>query len=335
MRGVARGVPRRSVIKWCFEPDRPRSVGFGPVFAPPLFAGVCDESITARDQSSFPARWSLTSRTSSTWSNTRARCHSRRRFQQVIPLQPNSAGTYSQGMPVRKTNTMPVRAALSGARGRPPHSLGVCLGRTGSKTVQSSSSTSSRAMLAPGEKRAEVPGAAAQAARSTVFLGALSHVPRVNIQAPPSTTVTGCLAGLARGAPRSFASCNVGQPPMSSLSRASAQRGPRERRPRKRADHPVEQLDEPASADCRWVRSWPQRALRHEAHSTSKPCHKALISGPRVTIMDNCPALPTSELRATLRLDSASGTGAGAGPVGPGRGARRGPRRLSAGHVSR
>jgi hypothetical protein len=57
---------------------------------------------------------------------------SRSRRQQVIPLpQPISWGRYSQGMPVFSTNKIPVSAARSGTRGRPPFGLGGSGGSNG------------------------------------------------------------------------------------------------------------------------------------------------------------------------------------------------------------
>ena len=68
--------------------------------------------------------WSVCSnRFSSRWCkfcHTPAWCHSHRRRQQVIPLpHPISCGSISHGMPLFKTNKMPVKAARSERRGRP------------------------------------------------------------------------------------------------------------------------------------------------------------------------------------------------------------------------
>lgn len=111
----------------------------------PLFAGACAESTAARDQSIAPARWS---RSSSRWCmrlQTPACCQSRKRFQQVMPLQPSSCGRSCQGMPVRRTNTMPVKATRSGVLGRPRRDRRCGLGSSGSISAQSSSSISRRA----------------------------------------------------------------------------------------------------------------------------------------------------------------------------------------------
>jgi hypothetical protein len=119
--------------------------GVGAGCCAPLFAGACAESTDARDQSIAPACWSRSSRRWCTRRQTPARCHSRKRFQQVMPLQPSSCGRSSQGMPVRRTNTMPVNATRSGVLGRPLRERQGCLGSSGSISAHSSSSMSRRA----------------------------------------------------------------------------------------------------------------------------------------------------------------------------------------------
>jgi hypothetical protein len=82
----------------------------------------------------------LSSRISQTLSHTPASCQSFNRRQQVMPQpQPNSCGKYSQGQPVRAMNSMPVSAARSGTRGRPPLGLGLCGGSKGSMIDHNSS----------------------------------------------------------------------------------------------------------------------------------------------------------------------------------------------------
>jgi hypothetical protein len=91
-------------------------------------------------QSIVSASPSLSSRISQTFSHTPARCQSRSRRQQVIPQpHPSSWGKYSQGQPVRATNRMPVSAARSGTRGRPPLGLGLCGGSKDSISNHNSS----------------------------------------------------------------------------------------------------------------------------------------------------------------------------------------------------
>ncbi len=117
------------------------------VFAP-LLAATLAESSQARDQSSLSAS---AKRCSSVWcrrSHTPACCQSRSRRQQVIPLpQPSSWGKSSQPMPLFRTNRMPVKAARSLMRGRPPLGLGDAGGSSGATTAHSSSLT--RGLLIP------------------------------------------------------------------------------------------------------------------------------------------------------------------------------------------
>ena len=59
-------------------------------------------------------------------------CQACRRRQQLMPLpQPSSRGRYSQGKPALRTNRMPVKAARSSMRGRPPLGEGRCAGSKG------------------------------------------------------------------------------------------------------------------------------------------------------------------------------------------------------------
>jgi hypothetical protein len=101
------------------------------LLAPPL-ARTCELSTTARDQSIWPASWSSSS---SIWCRrfqTPASFHSCNRRQQVMPEpQPISWGRSSHGIPVFKTNRIPVSAARSGTRGRPV-SCGSRSGKIGS-----------------------------------------------------------------------------------------------------------------------------------------------------------------------------------------------------------
>ena len=128
---------------------RPAPVGRirAGLFAP-LFAGILAESSAARDQSMRPR---LPRRSSSRrWrrSHTPARCHSRSRRQQVLPLpQPNSFGRACQGQPVLSTNRMPVSAARSETRGRPPFGLGGSAGSSGAMRVQRPSGRSGALIL--------------------------------------------------------------------------------------------------------------------------------------------------------------------------------------------
>jgi len=78
-------------------------------------------STIARDQSIWSQRASQSSSPMWIRSHTLARCQSRRRLQHVIPdPHPSSWGSICQGMPLRRTKTMPVRHPRSETRGRPP-----------------------------------------------------------------------------------------------------------------------------------------------------------------------------------------------------------------------
>jgi len=135
-------------------PLRPRFATVGRVRADrlvrtaPLFAGMLDASRLARDQSIRSAAPSRSSTARCRRCHTPACCHSRKRRQQVTPLpQPSSWGKYSQGSPVLSTKRMPVSAARSGMRGRPPLGLGGSGGSSGAMTSQSASLTSGLAMF--------------------------------------------------------------------------------------------------------------------------------------------------------------------------------------------
>ena len=121
--------------------------GVGAGCCTPLFAGACAESTEARDQSIAPACWSRSSRRWCTRCQTPACCQSRKRFQHVMPLQPSSCGRSSQGVPVRRTKTMPASATRSGVLGRPLRDLRCGLGSSGSISAHSPSSTSRRGIL--------------------------------------------------------------------------------------------------------------------------------------------------------------------------------------------
>jgi hypothetical protein len=114
----------------------------------PLFAGTSRLSRHARDQSIWSAIPRRSSRTWCSRSQTPARCQSRSRRQQVTPLpQPSSRGSRSHGIPLRSTKRMPVSAARSGTRGRPPFGLGRSGGSSGA--IRSHNSSLTRGLLMP------------------------------------------------------------------------------------------------------------------------------------------------------------------------------------------
>src|SRR5215218_9234163 len=81
------------------------------LLAPPG-AGTLDESKDALSQLIWSASPKRSRSLRCNRSHTPASCHSFRRRQQVMPEpQPISWGSISQGMPLFKTNRMPVRAA--------------------------------------------------------------------------------------------------------------------------------------------------------------------------------------------------------------------------------
>src|SRR5215210_5955666 len=117
-------------------------------FWSPLLAGMEAESSEARSQSMWSVSPRRSRRTRCSLSHTPASCHSLRRRQQLIPdPQPISWGSISQGIPLFRTKTMPVRAARLSMRGLPPWGLGDSAGKSGSTISQSSSLTNSLAIL--------------------------------------------------------------------------------------------------------------------------------------------------------------------------------------------
>src|SRR5215210_374083 len=112
-------------------------------FWSPLLAGMEAESSEARSQSMWSVSPKRSRRTRCSLSHTPASCHSLRRRQQLIPdPQPISWGSISQGIPLFRTKTMPVRAARLSMRGLPPWGFGGSGGRSASMVSHSSSVTS-------------------------------------------------------------------------------------------------------------------------------------------------------------------------------------------------
>ena len=80
-------------------------------------------------------------------SHTPPRCQSRTRRQHVIPdPQPSSCGSICQGMPLRRTNKMPMRHARSETRGRPPFGRRGGVGKNGSTRSHNGSGSSAAAI---------------------------------------------------------------------------------------------------------------------------------------------------------------------------------------------
>lgn len=125
-----------------------RSVSrIGTCLRPPKTARTEQLSTTALDQSIWPPRESQFNRAKWIRSQTPACCQSRKRLQHVIPdPQPISCGNISHGMPLRRTNKMPLRQARSDNRGLRPFGLGGSCGKRGSISSHKVSGISVAAM---------------------------------------------------------------------------------------------------------------------------------------------------------------------------------------------
>lgn len=111
------------------------------LFAPPG-AGTLALSSAARSQAICPASCRCCKSVRCSRPQVPACCQSRSRRQQVMPLpQPSSWGSISHGMPLFKTKRMPVNAARSAIRGRPPLGLGRSGGKSAARMAQRPSLT--------------------------------------------------------------------------------------------------------------------------------------------------------------------------------------------------
>ena len=116
------------------------------LLAPP-FARTDALSTLTRSQSIAPLRPSSSRSTSCSAVHTPSACQSRRRRQHVMPdPHPISFGSSSHWMPVFSTNRMPVSAARSSTRGRPPRGYSLAGGIKTSMRAHSSSGRSGFAM---------------------------------------------------------------------------------------------------------------------------------------------------------------------------------------------
>jgi len=115
-----------------FAPTLPSIRRIRASFLPPKTARTEPLSTTARDQSMASASRSWASSVSNTRCHTPCFCQACRRRQHVMPLpQPISWGRYSQGMPVRSTNKMPVSVRRFATGGRPLLRAGLSGGKRG------------------------------------------------------------------------------------------------------------------------------------------------------------------------------------------------------------
>ena len=106
--------------------------GIGARVRAPRGLATLAPSMLTRLKSSLPALRNSAKSSRCRLCHTCAACQSRRRRQQVIPLpNPNCWGSSSQGIPVRSTKTMPLRACSSLSRGRPPLADGATTGSSG------------------------------------------------------------------------------------------------------------------------------------------------------------------------------------------------------------
>ncbi len=108
------------------------------LLAPRGLATVAPSTL-ARLQSIWSCSRRRLSRAKCSRSQTPLACHSRRRRQHVMPLpKPSSLGRSSHGIPVCRTNRMPLSAARSSTRGRPPLVEGSTTGSSGCNAFHSS-----------------------------------------------------------------------------------------------------------------------------------------------------------------------------------------------------
>ena len=137
--GNAVRVRKDVMLRAFFTPIR----RIGPGFVAPPTARRDALSTAARDQSILSASWSRSRSNRCSLSHTPRRCQACSRRQQVMPdPQPSSCGRYSQGIPVRSTKRIPLRAARCGTGFRPGNRNRRRFGggNSGSITLHSSSS---------------------------------------------------------------------------------------------------------------------------------------------------------------------------------------------------
>jgi hypothetical protein len=129
-----------------------------PGFRAPLVAGAKALSTLARRQAIVSAAPQRSKSAGCRRSHTPACGHARRRRQQVTPRpQPSSWGNSSQGGPLLSTQMMPVTAARSGTRGRPPLGLGGAGGNSGA-SVSHTGSLPNGLLIRPGHAARAMPG---------------------------------------------------------------------------------------------------------------------------------------------------------------------------------
>lgn len=126
-----------------FASEFPSVRRIGPCVRTPRGLGTLAPSIQTRLKSSLSALRSSVSSTRCRPCHTPALRQSRSRRQQVMPLpKPNSCGRCSQGIPVRSTKRMPLKACSLLSRGLPPFGEGATCGNNGSIFLYSAALTS-------------------------------------------------------------------------------------------------------------------------------------------------------------------------------------------------
>jgi len=141
---MASGTPWPSQIRWRLLPNLARSVGLGPVCAPQKPRALSyRQLLPATNQSARSAPASPATRSGSVATHQPPASHANA-AQQVIPEpQPSSCGSISHGIPLRRTNKIPVRQARSGKRGLPPLGFAFGTGMKGSTNSHNLSGKSS------------------------------------------------------------------------------------------------------------------------------------------------------------------------------------------------
>ncbi len=135
------GVPRASTIRWRLTPGLPRSVGLGPV--PRLPSGGDGRAVERR-----PAPVDLP-RSLHSFQQHPVQCRLHPGLVPVAQPPPAAHGRAASHLgwkhlharPDRSTNKMPVSAARSGRRGRPPFGFGGSGGNSGAIAAHRSSGT--------------------------------------------------------------------------------------------------------------------------------------------------------------------------------------------------
>ncbi len=130
--------------------------GVRPRFCPPNTALTEELSTTAREKSILLAPRSRAKSTSWIFCHTPCSCHWRRYRQQLIPApHPSSCGSISQGIPLRNTYRILIRARRRSMGFRPGFRdlRGLVGGSNGSISFHKSSGTRSSTIIAPSQIR--------------------------------------------------------------------------------------------------------------------------------------------------------------------------------------